>query len=249
MTQAGGDCGNGGLHVARAGRAAFPARSAHRHLGVRLRAVRDADREPCVRWSATFSDTIASVLRARPPRLGCARGGRAGGDIAACCSRASREGPALSGCHDIADGARRAAPTSWRSPPRSAAAPGRPLTARDRGQRARRATALAADGDRLWRFGRRRPGRFSRPAAPASWLSGSIPPRSTDPVGTRAVRTAIGRSPSLGLVLMALTSRLVAISSARFRARCPPAAVGPSVAPGRSGRPTAAPSGFSLPAG
>ena len=60
----GRDARHGGLHESRAG--ARPAgRQAHRHLGLRLRAVRNADRPPAFPGE-TVSDTIAAILEREP---------------------------------------------------------------------------------------------------------------------------------------------------------------------------------------
>ena len=56
--------GTAGLHESRAG-ARAGRRQAHRHLGVRVRALRDADR-PAAFPGATISDTIAAILEREP---------------------------------------------------------------------------------------------------------------------------------------------------------------------------------------
>ena len=64
-TRDGRDPRHGGVHEPGAG-ARQAGRQAHRHLGVRLRAVRDADRPEDLRRGETVSDAVAAILTRDP---------------------------------------------------------------------------------------------------------------------------------------------------------------------------------------
>ena len=82
-----------------------PARQAQRHLGVRLRAVRDAHRRAGLQ-GRDMSDTLAAVLRGEPDWTRAA-GGHARADSPRCCAAASKR---------IASGAsNQPRPRDWKS--------------------------------------------------------------------------------------------------------------------------------------
>ena len=181
----------------------------------------------------TTTDTIAAVLEREPDWAALPQDTPAG--VRRLLQRCLAKDPRQR-LHDIAD-ARLEIADVLAEPPQSAVAPGRtrrrvivPVSV------AAIVLALVAIGTAIWT---RRPG---PPAPSASWLEINTTP-TTDP--------AVAISPD--------GSKIVFVGSSEGRSQLwlrsldspssPPAARGPSVARARSGRPTAAPSGFSLPAG
>ena len=77
-------------------------RQAHRHLGVRLRAVRNADRARCAFAGETVSDTIATILE-REPDWSVPAARRHPTADATAAAALPREGSASSACSDIGD--------------------------------------------------------------------------------------------------------------------------------------------------